>query len=374
IVSQEQRQQAACDEKLVPSADRVKISTTNMRIEPTLPQKEETFQGVLDIIKASPCFKSFTITADILDICLRVPNEDFVAPPSEEDLFTFLIELGYNGLLDHLARMSQPHIRGSSKGAGVTPEVPDESTVILTTSSEGTGTKPGVLDEEKGSSEAKSDSATNWGLEEESEYSEEENIDEEIECIDIEKIDDDDEEIGDEFVHGDEYVHDDVDTEMKDAEVVDTGKDDEEIIDANKADVEKTEEVKGDNKKAELPSTSSSLSVPHIQSPSILTIPVSVIPDPTVLSPIPEIPIVTPSTTLLPPPSVTNLTPILQQTTTKIPSPPITTVAPAATTVPYPLLSQVPVAVDEYLGSSLGDALWYVLNYTYLLPIKTCLK
>ncbi|GJY00743.1 hypothetical protein Tco_0358895 [Tanacetum coccineum] len=332
-MSQEQRQQAARDEKLVPSADRVKISTTNMRIEPTLPQKEETFQGVLDIIKASPCFKAFTITADkfsvavklfrkILDICPRVPNEDFVAPPSEEDLFTFLIELGYNGPLDHLARMSQPHIRGSSEGAGVTLEVPDESTVVLTTSSEGTGTKPWVLDET-----------------------------------------DDDEEIGDEFVHGDEYVHDDVDTEMKDAKVDDTGKDDEEITDADKADVEKTEEVKGDNKKAELPSTSSSLSisfgfeVPHIQSPSILTIPVSVIPDPTVLSPILEIPIVTPSTTLLPPPSVTNLTPILQQTTTKIPSPPITTVAPAATTVPYPLLSQVPVAVDEYLGSSLGDAL-----------------
>ncbi|GJX42584.1 hypothetical protein Tco_0257574 [Tanacetum coccineum] len=120
-MSQEQRQQAAREEKLVPSADRVKITATNMRIEPTVPQKEETFQVVLVIIKASPCFKDFTITTDkfsvdvkvfreILDIFPRVPNEDFVAPSSEEVLFAFLIELGNKGPLDHLARMFVDHM------------------------------------------------------------------------------------------------------------------------------------------------------------------------------------------------------------------------------------------------------------------------
>ncbi|GKB20844.1 putative reverse transcriptase domain-containing protein [Tanacetum coccineum] len=116
IMSQEQRQQAAREEKLVPFVDRVKISATNMRIEPTIPLKEETFQVVLNIIKASPCFKDFTITADkfsvdvelfikTLDICPRIPNEEFVAPPSEEDLLAFLIEVGYKGPLDQLARI-----------------------------------------------------------------------------------------------------------------------------------------------------------------------------------------------------------------------------------------------------------------------------
>nr|GEX65681.1 hypothetical protein [Tanacetum cinerariifolium] len=88
---------------------------------------------------------------------------------------------------------SQPHARGSSKGIGISVGVLDESTVILTSSSEGTG--------------------------EESEYSEEENVDEEIEWLttdeeeenkDDDKDDrsinfentDDDKETNDEFVHG----------------------------------------------------------------------------------------------------------------------------------------------------------------------------
>ncbi|GJW68025.1 hypothetical protein Tco_0122449 [Tanacetum coccineum] len=70
-MSQEQRQQASHDESLVPSADRVKISATNMRIDPTMPQKEETFQVIRDNIKASPCFKVFTITADVPDIYMQ---------------------------------------------------------------------------------------------------------------------------------------------------------------------------------------------------------------------------------------------------------------------------------------------------------------
>ncbi|GKB51613.1 hypothetical protein Tco_0902366 [Tanacetum coccineum] len=136
---------------------------------------------------------------------------------------------------------SQSYTGGSSKGAGVTPEVLDESTCIFTTSSEGTGIKPGVPDEVKGSSEAKVDSVIKWGLKNESDG------------IDIEETDND-KKINDEFVHGDEYVHDDVDEEMKHDE---TGKDNEEITDA-----EKTKATKGDHEQAgKLPPTSSSLSV-----------------------------------------------------------------------------------------------------------------
>nr|GEV64079.1 hypothetical protein [Tanacetum cinerariifolium] len=112
-MNQQEIQQAARDETLVPTAKIVKISSTNMRIDPTTTQKEETFQVVLDLIKASSCYNAFLVTADvpeiymqqfwkILDIYLRVPNEDFNVPPSEESLINFLYELGYKGQINKL--------------------------------------------------------------------------------------------------------------------------------------------------------------------------------------------------------------------------------------------------------------------------------
>nr|GEW37577.1 hypothetical protein [Tanacetum cinerariifolium] len=68
---QETQQVAAHDEKWVPSAERVKINSTNIRLETTVPQKEETFQVVIDIIKNSTCFKDFTISADVPEIFMQ---------------------------------------------------------------------------------------------------------------------------------------------------------------------------------------------------------------------------------------------------------------------------------------------------------------
>ncbi|GJW42037.1 hypothetical protein Tco_0070836 [Tanacetum coccineum] len=124
-------------------------------------------------------------------------------------------------------------IRGSSEGIGSKLGVPDESIVVSATSSEGTGTKPWVPDEEKVISKEKLFLNKS---------------------IDLELTDD--EETNDEFVHSGEYVQTD-DEETNDEFV----QDDEEITDAAKADVEKKEEVKDAAKKAELPLTSSSLSV-----------------------------------------------------------------------------------------------------------------
>ncbi|GKG19345.1 hypothetical protein Tco_0376444, partial [Tanacetum coccineum] len=142
-----------------------------------------------------------------------------------------------------------------------------------------------------------------------------------------------------------------------------------------KVEAEKTKVEKDDIKKAELPLTSSSLSVssgfgnhilnlssdtsligtvkdttvaeinslldvqiqqeiPHIKSPSVLTVSVSVISEPLVLISIPQTPLVAPATTLLPPPTISSISHVLPQTTTTIPTPPITTEAPQVTTIP----------------------------------------
>ncbi|GJV54780.1 hypothetical protein Tco_1455785 [Tanacetum coccineum] len=108
-----------------------------------------------------------------------------------------------------------------------------------------------------------------WGLEQESEYSEEDKLDDEEK--DDKEGDADDKDGETESDEDDIYkynirVRKDEDEEMINAEVDDSNKGDEEITNATKADVENTFKVKDDPKKAELPPTSSSLSItPHLQ-------------------------------------------------------------------------------------------------------------
>nr|GEW91861.1 putative ribonuclease H-like domain-containing protein [Tanacetum cinerariifolium] len=66
-----QAQQAAPDEKLVPTKDRVKTVKSNLRMDPTLTQKEKTYQVILDIIKNTPYYNAFLIFTDVQKIYMR---------------------------------------------------------------------------------------------------------------------------------------------------------------------------------------------------------------------------------------------------------------------------------------------------------------
>nr|GFA98073.1 hypothetical protein [Tanacetum cinerariifolium] len=127
---------------------------------------------------------------------------------------------------------------------------------------EGTGSKAGVLDEDKDITNEKV--ILKCGDEQDGEFSDDDNDD-------VEKDDKD----GDADREGDDHVSDtqddiykyeirvrkDEDVEMKDAEVDDSNKGEKEITDAAKVDVEKTSEAKDYVKKIELPPSSSTLSV-----------------------------------------------------------------------------------------------------------------
>ncbi|GJV63649.1 hypothetical protein Tco_1474477 [Tanacetum coccineum] len=111
-------QQVALDNALVAPEKRLKIEKCNARIEFSKPQREDTFQVTLDALKLSPCYPAFLITIEvpevythqflntikkikdidayrfkldkkkfridievfheILDICPRLPNQDFI--------------------------------------------------------------------------------------------------------------------------------------------------------------------------------------------------------------------------------------------------------------------------------------------------------
>nr|GEZ47038.1 hypothetical protein [Tanacetum cinerariifolium] len=237
--------------------------------------------------------------------------------------------------------------------------------------------QPGVFDEEKDITEE--NVILEWGDEQDSKYSDDDNddvkkdgkdgdVDDEGDDYITDTQDADDEDVKTESDEDDIYrykirMRKDEDEEMINAEVDDSDKANEEITNATKADAEKTSEVKDDPKKTELPPSSSSLSV-SLESPLIAIV------------------------TTLPPLHVSTTPPVPQQTTILIPTQPIITNAPTITnavlesnaltaielrvaklekdvselkTVNHStealaiLKSQVPSIIDNYLGSKVGD-------------------
>ncbi|GJS29159.1 hypothetical protein Tco_0489779 [Tanacetum coccineum] len=207
----------------------------------------------------------------------------------------------------------QPGTGGSSKGTGTIPGVPDESIIVSATSSE--RTEEDQCDNEE----------VDWIYSEEDDEKKDDD-----KSIDLEMTDD--EETEDEFVQGEEQVNDDEDEEMTNAKVEDYGKGVAKISDVAKAKVEKTEVDTTDAEIKSLLDIKIQSEVPHIQSSFVLTVPVLVIFELSVLTPIPK----TPSAALiitLPPPFVSTISLVPQKTTTSIPTPPIITESPTITTV-----------------------------------------
>ncbi|GJW18434.1 hypothetical protein Tco_0025870 [Tanacetum coccineum] len=87
------------------------IGSSNMRIDPSNMQKEATYQVILDILKLSPCYNAFLITANVFEIYwftvtkIKVPNKEFIKPHPYDSWVTFLKQLGYKGSLDLISDM-----------------------------------------------------------------------------------------------------------------------------------------------------------------------------------------------------------------------------------------------------------------------------
>ncbi|GJR25411.1 hypothetical protein Tco_1101643 [Tanacetum coccineum] len=122
-----------------------------MRIDPTNTPKEPTYQVVLDALALTTCYPAFLITSevleiymhqlwhtitkiknassykfkldkkkctidvevfrDVLQICPRLPNQEFVVPPSSDpEIFSFIKELGYMGDIDSVTKVYTDHM------------------------------------------------------------------------------------------------------------------------------------------------------------------------------------------------------------------------------------------------------------------------
>ncbi|GJS05406.1 hypothetical protein Tco_0321914 [Tanacetum coccineum] len=97
-------QQKALDDELVAPANRLKIGKSNLRLSSNLKSKESTLQVALDALKLTPFYKAFEISADVpeiymqedmLKICLKLPGQIFEEPPLEEEILSFIKDLGH---------------------------------------------------------------------------------------------------------------------------------------------------------------------------------------------------------------------------------------------------------------------------------------
>nr|GEZ85326.1 hypothetical protein [Tanacetum cinerariifolium] len=133
-------QQNALDESLVPSSQRLRIRRSNFRLPSDIQSKEATLQVVYDVLRNSPLFRAFQVTADLPEIYMqefwataklhhnsirfkidtrksvldleafremlhispRIPNQSFADLPSEEEILDFLRFLGHSHEIRYL--------------------------------------------------------------------------------------------------------------------------------------------------------------------------------------------------------------------------------------------------------------------------------
>nr|GEV21373.1 hypothetical protein [Tanacetum cinerariifolium] len=117
-------QQVAMDEALVPHAHRLRIGRSNFCLLSDISSKESTLQLVYDVLRLTPFFRAFLVTADVLKIYMQefwatatvhhhsiremlhiypiLPNKPFVEPPIEEHIMGFLRFLRHSGAIRRL--------------------------------------------------------------------------------------------------------------------------------------------------------------------------------------------------------------------------------------------------------------------------------
>nr|GEZ40273.1 hypothetical protein [Tanacetum cinerariifolium] len=64
-------QQVALDEAFIPSTKRLRIGRSNFRLLSDIQSKESTLQVVYDVLRRSPFFKAFLVTADVPEIYMQ---------------------------------------------------------------------------------------------------------------------------------------------------------------------------------------------------------------------------------------------------------------------------------------------------------------
>nr|GEW95744.1 hypothetical protein [Tanacetum cinerariifolium] len=66
-----EQKQVTLDEALVPRTKRLRIGRSNFKLPSDIQSKESTLQVVYDVLRQSPFFKAFLVTADVPEIYMQ---------------------------------------------------------------------------------------------------------------------------------------------------------------------------------------------------------------------------------------------------------------------------------------------------------------
>ncbi|GJR37992.1 hypothetical protein Tco_1213676 [Tanacetum coccineum] len=148
IMDTRKSQQKALDDALVALENRLKIGKCNQRLSPTLKSNEPTIQVALDALKLTPFYNAFEVSTDVpviymqefwdtvtkhhfslrfkmngkshtvnvdnfrdmLKICPKNPGQKFEDPPFEEEILSFIRDLGHTGKIKVLSDVNVNHL------------------------------------------------------------------------------------------------------------------------------------------------------------------------------------------------------------------------------------------------------------------------
>ncbi|GKB97767.1 hypothetical protein Tco_0983904, partial [Tanacetum coccineum] len=141
-------QQKTLDDALVAHENRLKIRKCNQRLSPTLKSNEPTIQVVLDALMLTPFYNAFEVSADVPEIYMqefwatvtkhhfslrfkmnskshtvnvdnfrdmlkifpKLPGQKFEDPPFEEEILSFIRDLGHTGEIKVLSDVNVNHL------------------------------------------------------------------------------------------------------------------------------------------------------------------------------------------------------------------------------------------------------------------------
>ncbi|GJS98928.1 hypothetical protein Tco_0820098 [Tanacetum coccineum] len=114
-----QAQQKALDDALVSPTDRLEYRKCNIRLKTDIKPKEATFKVVLDALTLTPFYRAFLITADVPAIymqefwaifCPKIPGQVFKDLPLEQDILSFIRDLGHTGDITYLTDVNVDYL------------------------------------------------------------------------------------------------------------------------------------------------------------------------------------------------------------------------------------------------------------------------